>query len=94
MRLRNLFERWGVITRRLMRAKMIACCLKSKTKTWMLTRCAMSLDGNVARLLHWRNKEKSIQKSIKAFIIDSKAPKTLHGGDHSKGHELACKGAS
>ena len=50
---KKLIRHWVVITRRLMHAKMIACCSVSKMKTWMLIRCAMSLDENLVRLLRW-----------------------------------------
>ena len=62
MRLRNLLEHWVIITRRLMRAKMIACYSGSKTKTWMLVRYAISLDGNQVRLLHWKKRKKVSKK--------------------------------
>ena len=77
-----------------MHAKMIACCSRSKIKTWMLVRYAMSLNGNLVRFLCWKMKEKSIYKSYKAFSIDSKAPKALCDRDHRKGHKVACRGAS
>ena len=48
----KLIELKSVIIRRLMHAKMIGFCSKSKMQIWMLTRCAMSLDGNLARLFH------------------------------------------
>jgi len=42
-------------------AKRIAYYSGSKTKTWMLARYAMSLNGNLVKLLRWKKKkEKSI----------------------------------
>ena len=35
-----------------------ACCFGSRMETWMLARYAMSLDGNLIRLLHWKKEGK------------------------------------
>ena len=63
------------VTKKLIRAlgcnykKIDACqndCMfsESKTKTWMLVRYAISLDRNLARLLHWKKEEKKYLKKF------------------------------
>jgi len=47
-----------------MHAKMIAYRSESKTKTWMLVRYAMSLDGNLKRLLHQTTNGKKYLKKF------------------------------
>ena len=41
-----------------------------------------------------KKRKKSIRKNSEAFFTNSKAPKALCGGEHHKGHEVSCRGAS